>query len=106
MAQQVACGIDVVNDGEMSKPSYTMYVRHRVTGIKMDPRAAEKGRDIMLGRDSIDHPDLASVGDEVRQHSVSRLRRADSPTPTARRSNATSPTSGRGRQDQSPPKPS
>ncbi|MGZ3411222.1 MAG: cobalamin-independent methionine synthase II family protein [Xanthobacteraceae bacterium] len=61
VAQQVACGIDVVNDGEMSKPSYTMYIRHRVTGIKMDERAAVKGRDIMLGRDSIDHPDLASA---------------------------------------------
>jgi 5-methyltetrahydropteroyltriglutamate--homocysteine methyltransferase len=60
VTQQVKCGIDVVNDGEMSKPSYTMYVRHRVTGIQMDQRAAEKGRDIMLGRDSIDHPDLAS----------------------------------------------
>ena len=51
VAQQVAAGIDVVSDGEMSKPSYTTYIRHRVTGIEMDPRAAEKGRDIMIGRD-------------------------------------------------------
>jgi 5-methyltetrahydropteroyltriglutamate--homocysteine methyltransferase len=56
--QQVKCGIDIVNDGETSKPSYTMYVRHRVSGIAMDMRAAEQGRDIMLGRDSIDHPDM------------------------------------------------
>jgi len=25
---------------------YTTYIRHRVEGIQMDPRAAEKGRDI------------------------------------------------------------
>ena len=53
VAKQVACGIDVVSDGEMSKPSYTMYVRHRVTGIATDPRAAEKGRDVMIGRDQL-----------------------------------------------------
>jgi 5-methyltetrahydropteroyltriglutamate--homocysteine methyltransferase len=58
VAKQVECGIDVVSDGEMSKPSYTMYIRHRVTGIAMDPRAAEKGRDIMVGRDQLAHPDF------------------------------------------------
>jgi len=39
VAQQVAAGIDVVNDGEMSKPSYTTYIRHRVGGIA--PAAGE-----------------------------------------------------------------
>jgi 5-methyltetrahydropteroyltriglutamate--homocysteine methyltransferase len=34
VAQQVAAGIDVVSDGEMSKPSYTTYIRHRVSGIE------------------------------------------------------------------------
>src|SRR5262249_58462881 len=29
VAKQVGCGVDVVSDGEMSKPSYTMYIRHR-----------------------------------------------------------------------------
>jgi 5-methyltetrahydropteroyltriglutamate--homocysteine methyltransferase len=60
VAQQVAAGVDVVSDGEMSKPSETQYIRHRVTGIAPDPRAAEKGRDIMIGRDSLDHPDFAA----------------------------------------------
>jgi 5-methyltetrahydropteroyltriglutamate--homocysteine methyltransferase len=59
VAQQAACGIDVVSDGEMSKPSYTMYVRHRVKGIEMRPEAAEKGRHIMVNLDAIDHPDYA-----------------------------------------------
>ncbi len=59
VAQQVACGVDVISDGEMSKPSYTTYIRHRVAGIEPDPRAAAKGRDIMIGRDLLDHPDFA-----------------------------------------------
>ncbi|HUC51349.1 MAG TPA: cobalamin-independent methionine synthase II family protein [Xanthobacteraceae bacterium] len=62
VAQQVACGVDVVSDGEMSKPSYTTYIRHRVGGIEVDPRAAEKGRDIMIGRDLLAHPDFAQKG--------------------------------------------
>jgi 5-methyltetrahydropteroyltriglutamate--homocysteine methyltransferase len=60
VAAQVAAGIDVIGDGEMSKPSYTTYIRHRVSGIEPDPRAAEKGRDIMLGRDLLAHPDFIS----------------------------------------------
>jgi 5-methyltetrahydropteroyltriglutamate--homocysteine methyltransferase len=31
--QQVAVGIDVINDGEMSKISYATYVKHRLTGF-------------------------------------------------------------------------
>jgi 5-methyltetrahydropteroyltriglutamate--homocysteine methyltransferase len=60
VARQVAAGIDIVSDGEMSKPSYTTYIRHRVSGIEPDPRAAEKGRDIMQGRDLLAHPDFGS----------------------------------------------
>jgi 5-methyltetrahydropteroyltriglutamate--homocysteine methyltransferase len=60
VAKQVAAGVDVVSDGEMSKPSYTTYIRHRVEGIAPDPRAAEKGRDIMIGRDLLAHPDFGT----------------------------------------------
>ncbi|HEX4408078.1 MAG TPA: cobalamin-independent methionine synthase II family protein [Xanthobacteraceae bacterium] len=59
---QTAAGIDIVSDGEMSKPSYTTYIRHRVEGIAMDTRAAEKGRDIMIGRDLLAHPDFVRWG--------------------------------------------
>ena len=58
VAQQVASGIDIVSDGEMSKLAYTLYVRHRVTGMAMSAEAAEKGRDIMIGLDRLDHPDF------------------------------------------------
>src|SRR5580658_916273 len=61
VAQQVAAGVDIVSDGEMSKPSYTTYIRHRVTGIAHDPRAAEKGVDIMIGRDMMAHPDFSNA---------------------------------------------
>jgi 5-methyltetrahydropteroyltriglutamate--homocysteine methyltransferase len=60
VAQQVSAGIDIVSDGEMSKPSYATYIRHRVDGIAPDLRAAEKGRDIMIGRDLLAHPDFAN----------------------------------------------
>jgi 5-methyltetrahydropteroyltriglutamate--homocysteine methyltransferase len=59
VGRQLAARIDVVSDGEMSKPSYTTYIRHRVAGIEPDPRAADKGRDIMIGRDMLEHPDFA-----------------------------------------------
>ena len=60
VAQQIAAGVDIVSDGEMGKASYTTYIRHRVEGIAPDPRAAEKGRDIMIGRDLLAHPDFAN----------------------------------------------
>ena len=60
VGQQARAGVDVVSDREMSKPSYATYVRHRVSGIEPDPRAAEKGRDIMVGRDVLAHPDFAA----------------------------------------------
>ncbi len=74
VAQQVAAGIDIVSDGEMSKPSYTTYIRHRVDGIAPDPRAAEKGHDIMIGRDLLAHPDFVRSR-QFRRRAVSRLRR-------------------------------
>jgi 5-methyltetrahydropteroyltriglutamate--homocysteine methyltransferase len=60
VAQQVATGIDIVNDGEMSKPSYATYVKHRVEGIGMDAAAAEKGRQVMLSLDRLEHPDFVT----------------------------------------------
>jgi 5-methyltetrahydropteroyltriglutamate--homocysteine methyltransferase len=60
VAHQVSCGVDIVSDGEMSKPSYTTYIRHRVEGIEPDPRAAEKGRVVMVGYDLLEHPDFAN----------------------------------------------
>ena len=35
--RQVDAGVDVVNDGEMSKPSYATYVTDRLTGFESMP---------------------------------------------------------------------
>ena len=35
--QQVACGLDVVADGEMSKPGFFVYVKERLTGFEPRP---------------------------------------------------------------------
>jgi 5-methyltetrahydropteroyltriglutamate--homocysteine methyltransferase len=61
VAQQVACGIDVVSDGEQSKPSYATYVKHRIDGIDMDPSVVERGRDVMVSLDRLEHPDFQTA---------------------------------------------
>ena len=38
--QQVACGIDVIGDGEQSKPGFFTYIRSRLSGI--EPRPGKK----------------------------------------------------------------
>lgn len=47
VARQVAVGIDIVSDGEMSKISYATYIRHRLTGFEIGemPRAAPRDLD-------------------------------------------------------------
>src|SRR5204863_9436583 len=35
--QQVACGIDIVTDGEFSKPGFFTYVRERLEGFEARP---------------------------------------------------------------------
>ncbi len=61
VARQIACGVDVVSDGEQSKPSYATYVKHRVAGIDMDPSVVERGRDVMLSLDRLEHPDFQTA---------------------------------------------
>jgi 5-methyltetrahydropteroyltriglutamate--homocysteine methyltransferase len=51
--RQRAIGIDIVNDGEMSKPSYATYIKNRLNGFG--------GSSLPLRyRDLVDHPDIAS----------------------------------------------
>ena len=58
VAKQVACGIDIVSDGDMGKISYTFYVKHRLSNI--DP-AAPPGAEIPkenANQDIIEHPEF------------------------------------------------
>jgi 5-methyltetrahydropteroyltriglutamate--homocysteine methyltransferase len=66
VGRQVAAGVDVVSDGEMSKISYATYIRHRLTGFEIGemPRATP--------RDLDDFPDfkerLAKLGATPKYH--------------------------------------
>jgi 5-methyltetrahydropteroyltriglutamate--homocysteine methyltransferase len=53
VARQLAAGIDVVNDGEQSKVSYSTYVTERVSGF------GGTGRAIVIA-DYLDYPDFAA----------------------------------------------
>jgi 5-methyltetrahydropteroyltriglutamate--homocysteine methyltransferase len=49
---QLAAGIDIVNDGETSKPSYATYIKDRLAGFAGDSRP-------LAYRDLVDYPELA-----------------------------------------------
>jgi 5-methyltetrahydropteroyltriglutamate--homocysteine methyltransferase len=58
VAKQATAGIDSVCDGEMSKISYTFYVRHRLSGITaFHGGDTESPPPTAAHRDLIDHPD-------------------------------------------------
>jgi 5-methyltetrahydropteroyltriglutamate--homocysteine methyltransferase len=40
-------GLDIVNDGEWSKPDYSTYVKSRLTGFEGEPTPADTGRDML-----------------------------------------------------------
>ena len=46
VARQVRCGLDSVNDGELSKSSFTEYARSRIGGFEMRPAAEGRRLDI------------------------------------------------------------
>jgi 5-methyltetrahydropteroyltriglutamate--homocysteine methyltransferase len=67
--QQIAAGIDVVNDGEMSKVSYSTYVNARLTGFEQHVHVPRRPR-----------PDWAAFPraaewDEQQQQGASRIKR-------------------------------
>src|SRR5437016_3495056 len=41
--QQIDCGIDIVNDGEQSKPGFFTYIRERLEGFEPRPQQRSKG---------------------------------------------------------------
>lgn len=60
VARQVEVGIDIVNDGENSKTSYTMYVQHRLNGVGPVPPEKERPKSAQH-RDLAEHPDLMEL---------------------------------------------
>src|SRR6516165_10906110 len=58
VTKQVTAGINSVCDGEMSKISYTFYVRHRLSGISaLRGGDNDKPPQTAAHRDLLDHPD-------------------------------------------------
>ena len=58
VAQQVANGIDIVNDGEMSKTAYTFYVMRSLSGMEVAPAGSGAGPESI---DNLDFPDYAEM---------------------------------------------
>jgi len=54
--KQVEAGVDIVNDGEMSKPSYSTYVRNRLTGFQGEKSGP------MWAADLVDFPEYTKRG--------------------------------------------
>ena len=40
-------GLDIVNDGEWSKPDYSTYVKNRFTGFEGEPTPTDTSRDML-----------------------------------------------------------
>lgn len=65
--QQCSCGVDVVNDGENSKTSYTLYVQDRLQGVGPTPPQKERPvtaqhADLMAHEDLIERMASKAVG--------------------------------------------
>jgi len=67
VTKQVTAGIDSVCDGEMSKISYTFYVRHRLSGITaLRGVDNEQPPQTAAHRDLLDHPDYMHRYNQMR----------------------------------------
>lgn len=49
--KQIDCGIDIVNDGELGKPNFTVYVRERLSGFEERAPKPENQPVMIFGRD-------------------------------------------------------
>ena len=76
---QADAGVDVLNDGEMSKPSYATYVKDRLTGFGGQGSIEQVAASVMALED---FPDFA----EKRPRPWPRPRRSGSPPATGRSS--------------------
>jgi 5-methyltetrahydropteroyltriglutamate--homocysteine methyltransferase len=75
--RQVRAGIDIVNDGELSKGNFSHYARERLGGLEQPAAPLPHVRDRnIVGRDAREFPDFHARGG-------GRLRRVDSPLPTS-----------------------
>jgi 5-methyltetrahydropteroyltriglutamate--homocysteine methyltransferase len=55
--QQVSHGLDIVNDGEQSKRSWSTYARERLGGHEQRPAASGSAGHSIFGRDAVEFPE-------------------------------------------------
>ena len=48
VARQIASGVDLVSDGEMSKISYATYIKDRITGFDGDSEQVERVNNLIV----------------------------------------------------------
>jgi len=56
--QQVDCGIDIVNDGELGKTNFSRYARERLSGFIEQPPKPDFQPTMIFGRDFKDFPEF------------------------------------------------
>lgn len=61
VARQIEAGVDIVSDGELSKSSYTHYVKHRLDGVNSGAKGSPPGGG-GGPKDMQEHPDAAGGG--------------------------------------------
>src|SRR5215813_11913141 len=49
--QQVDCGVDIINDGELGKPNFSRYARERLSGFVERQARSEERPSTIYGRD-------------------------------------------------------
>ena len=69
--KQRVTGLDIVNDGEWSKPDYSTYVKSRLTGFEGEPTPTDTGRDLL------DFPEFAPFRRTSVQQMMPQVQRPD-----------------------------
>src|SRR5205823_7121018 len=82
--RQADAGVDVLNDGEVSKPSYATYVKHRLTGFGGEGSIEEVAASVMGLQDFPDFAEkmaqtmaMAAGHDRARRRLAGELPQAD-----------------------------
>ncbi len=60
--KQIACGVDIVNDGELGKSNFSRYTRERLSGFAERPASPDFKPTAIFGRDRIEFPDYFDRG--------------------------------------------
>jgi 5-methyltetrahydropteroyltriglutamate--homocysteine methyltransferase len=60
--RQIACGVDIVNDGELGKSNFSRYTRERLSGFVERPADPHFKPTSIFGRDLVEFPDYFNRG--------------------------------------------